>query len=283
MSIQMSVLFLLLVVINVGHSSRPVVTFTPNAKKIFTTESISMTCDVSPTVQKDAKYDWFRTGTHLHNGKTYTIPSAEISHSGSYQCFSQHASDSLRLDVSNGWVILQSPPQVYEGDDLSLRCHHYPGHNAGQTIFYKDNKVIQSWGYNDHIHIARVDVEMSGTYKCAKQVYHHLIYYKHGDEESILVRELFTTPTLKVTPNLVSMGDNMTLTCETSLQPSRPNTQLRFAFYRGGRMVQGFGVSNIYEVRIVQPEDSGKYSCEVETTDGGVRKRSAEQIIQISG
>ncbi|XP_069805904.1 high affinity immunoglobulin gamma Fc receptor I-like [Dendropsophus ebraccatus] len=281
MSIEMSMLLLLSVIINVGQSSRPVVTFTPNTKKIFTTESISMTCDVGPNAQDDRKYDWFRTGTHVHSGKTYEIHSAETGHSGSYQCFSQHASDSLRLDVSNGWVILQLPNQVYEGDNVTLRCHHYPGYPAGQTVFYRDNKVIQNWGSEDHFHIARMDLEMSGTYKCTKSVKHHLIYYRHGDEDSMLVRELFTTPTIKVTPNPVIVGGNMTLSCDTSPHPSRPYTQLQVTFYRDGRIVQGSGVSDIYEVYNVQLEDSGKYSCEVETTDGRVRKRSEEKLIQI--
>ncbi|XP_075700675.1 uncharacterized protein LOC142665026 [Rhinoderma darwinii] len=283
MSAKTSMLLFLSIIINVGHSSRPVVTFTPNTQKIFTNEPISMTCDVGPTAQKDQKYDWFKTGTHVYNGKTYAIKSAEISHSGSYQCFSQHASDSRRLDVSNGWVILQAPHQVYEGDNLTLRCHHYPGYPAGQTIFYKDNGVIQNWRDNDLFHIAMVDMEMSGTYRCAKQVKHHLIFYKHGDEDSIFVRELFTTPTIKVTLNSISKETNMTLTCSTSLHPSRQNTQLRFAFYREERIIQEFSVNDTYEVYIVHLEDSGKYSCEVETLDGRVRKKSAEQLIQIEG
>ncbi|XP_056419277.1 high affinity immunoglobulin gamma Fc receptor I-like [Hyla sarda] len=283
MSVEMSVLLLLLVsvFINVGHSSRPVVTFTPNSKKIFTTEAISMTCDAGPNAQEDQKYDWFRTGTHVHSGKTYAITSAESSDSGSYQCFSQHASDSLRLDISNGWVILQVPNQVYEGDDLTLKCHHFPGYPEGQTIFYKDNKVIQNWSYNDHFHIARLDLETSGKYKCIKQVKHHQIYFKHGDEESILVRELFTTPIIKVTANPVLINKTITLTCETSLYPSRQNTQLRFGFYREGQIVQGFDNNDSFNIYNVQLEDFRKYSCEVETTDGRVRKRSAEQIIQI--
>ncbi|KAM4014156.1 high affinity immunoglobulin gamma Fc receptor I-like [Anomaloglossus baeobatrachus] len=275
MSIEMSVLLLLFAIINAGHSSRPVVTFTPNVKKIFTTESLSMMCDVGSGEQKDQKYDWFKTGTHVHTGKTYAINSAETSHSGSYQCFSKHASDSHRLDVSNGWVILQTPNYVYEGDNLTLRCHHYPGYTAGQTIFYKDNTVIQNWGYNDHFHIPRVNMEMIGKYQCTKQVKHNLIYYNHGDEESILVRDLFTTPKIKVIQNPTSK-ENMTLRCETSLHSSRQNEELQFAFYKAGQILQKFSSDDICNIYVVQPEDFGEYSCEVKTEDGGVMKRSEE-------
>ncbi|XP_071970981.1 high affinity immunoglobulin gamma Fc receptor I-like isoform X2 [Engystomops pustulosus] len=281
MSPEMMVSLLLLVSLSVGHSSRPVVTFTPNSKRIFTTESLSMTCNVGPNVQEDQTYDWFKTGTHVHNGQNYTIESAEASDSGSYQCFSQHASDQQRLEVSNGWVILQAPNYVYEGDDLTLRCHHYPGYPAGQTRFYKDNRIIQNWSYDEFFHIAKLDVEMSGTYKCRKEVKHHLIYYKHGDEDSIFVRELFTTPTITVSPNPVRKEQKMTLKCQTSLHPPRPNTQLQFAFYREGQIVQEFSNNDTYEVFNVHSEDCGKYLCEVKTIDGKVEKKSAEQLIQI--
>ncbi|XP_044127301.1 Fc receptor-like protein 5 [Bufo gargarizans] len=281
MSPETSVLLLLMVLLNVGHSSRPVVTFTPNSKKIFRTESISMTCDVGPTEQNNQKYDWFRTGAHVHNGKTYAIESAKTSHSGSYQCFSQHASDPYRLDVSDGWVILQAPNYVYEGDDLTLRCHHYPAYTARQTQFYKDNKVIQSWIYNDLYRIPKVDTKMSGTYKCEKEVKRRLVYRKRRDEESIYVRELFSVPTISA--NLDSKEENMTLTCETSLYSSRPNTQLQFAFYNEGQILQEFGLSNTCEVNIGHLGHSGKYSCGAQTLDGKVWKKSAEQLIQIEG
>ncbi|XP_073422763.1 Fc receptor-like protein 6 [Dendrobates tinctorius] len=180
-----------------------------------------------------------------------------------------------------GWVILQTPNYVYEGDNLTLSCHHYPGYTAGQTIFYKDNTVLQNWGYNNLFHIPSVVMEMTGTYKCTKQVKHHLIYYSHGDEETILVRELFMTPIIKVIPN--PKQDNVTLKCETSLHPSRLKEELQFAFYKGGQILQQFSFNDTCDVYIVQRKDSGRYSCDVKTGDGRVKKRSLEKIIQRRG
>ncbi|XP_075139659.1 Fc receptor-like protein 5 [Leptodactylus fuscus] len=279
MSTEMSVLLLWLVLIPEGAAIRPAVTFTPDYKKIFTSEQITMTCDVGSTIGEGMDYIWYRDGVQVYNGKSYIIQYAETSHSGSYQCQTraEEISDPARLEVSHGWVILQTPLYVYEGDEINIRCHHYPGYYRGRTRFYKDKKNITDWSDNAEYYIRDVTKTTAGRYRCTKKG-----YKDHEDEVSLSVQDLFTTPTLSVTPQPVITTDKMALTCQTSLPPPpRHNTQLRIAFYREGGIVQGFGVSDTYEVYNVQLEDSGKYSCEVETTDGRVRKRSAERIIQI--
>ncbi|XP_075139667.1 high affinity immunoglobulin gamma Fc receptor I-like [Leptodactylus fuscus] len=284
MSAEMSVLLLWLVLIQEGAAIRPAVAFTPDYKKIFTTEQITMTCDVGSTIGEGMDYIWYKDSEQVYNGKSYIIQKAETSHSGSYQCQSRpgEISDPARLEVSHGWVILQIPLYVYEGDEINIRCHHYPGYSGGKTRFYKDNRVIRDWSDNAEYYIRDVTKTTAGKYNCTKQIYRRGIYYQYVDVVSLAVHDLFTTPTISVTPQPVITTDKMALTCQTSLPPPpRHNTQLRIAFYREGGIVQGFGVSDTYEVYNVQLEDSGKYSCEVETTDGRVRKRSAETIIQI--
>ncbi|XP_075139660.1 Fc receptor-like protein 5 [Leptodactylus fuscus] len=284
MSTEMSVLLLWLVLIQEGAAIKPVVTFTPDYKKIVRIDYITMTCDVGSTIGEGMDYIWYKDSKQVYNGRSYTIISAETSHSGSYQCQTRpgEISDPARLEVSNGWVILQTPLYVYEGDDIYIRCHHSRGYRGGRTQFYKDNRVLRDWSDNAEYYIGNVDKTKAGTYKCRKDVKYYEFYYQYEDEVSVSVEDLFTTPTISVTPQPVITTDKMALTCQTSLPPPpRHNTQLRIAFYREGGIVQGFGVSDTYEVYNVQLEDSGKYSCEVETTDGRVRKRSAETIIQI--
>ncbi|CAN2390110.1 Fc receptor-like [Pristimantis euphronides] len=240
-----------------------------------------MTCDGGSAIGEGVTYIWYKDKRHVHNGKSYTIQSAETSHSGNYQCQTRpgEISDPARLDVSDGRVILQTPLHVYEGDEITIRCHHNPGYAGGWTIFYKDDSIIRQWANNAEYYIGNVDRMTAGTYGCRKQVQYVSQFFQ--DHIFVSVQELFTTPTITVTPQPVYKKDNMTLKCETSLLPSRQDTQLRFTFYREGWIVQGLSISDIYEVYNVQLEDSGKYSCEVETTDGRVRKRSAEQSLQI--
>ncbi|XP_069805617.1 high affinity immunoglobulin gamma Fc receptor I-like [Dendropsophus ebraccatus] len=283
MSAETSLLLLCLLLIQEGAAIRPVVTFTPDYRKIFTSEDITMSCDVASTIGEELRYIWYKDSYALDFGKSYIIQDAGTFHRGSYQCETSNGgrSDPVRLDVSAGWVILQTPLYVYEGDDLTIRCHHRPGSTGGLTMWYKENRVIRGWTDNAEYHIGNVDRNTAGTYNCIKKNSYSGRYNQHGDKVSVSVEELFTTPTIKVTPHPVIEGGNVTLTCETSLPPPRHNTQLRVTFYRAGQIVLISGVSDIYGVYNVQLEDSGKYSCEVETTDGRVRKRSAERVIQI--
>ncbi|XP_066465198.1 high affinity immunoglobulin gamma Fc receptor I-like isoform X2 [Eleutherodactylus coqui] len=259
------------------------VTFNPDWNKIFKGESVNMTCDVDPTAEEDVTYHWFKDSNYVDSGKTYSISSAQPSHSGNYQCQSSSGdkSDPVRLEVYNGYVILQAPPYVYEGDNLTLRCHHYPGYPAGQTIFYKNAVVIKNWGPEDELHIKNVDVTSSSKYKCSKKVKHHLIYYTHTDEISVSVQELFSIPTITVKPLSVTEGDHMTLTCHTKLSLLRLTTVLQFAFYQDGRNIQEFGSSNNYDIPSATLKDSGDYKCEVKTSNPIMKKMSAAFTIQV--
>ncbi|XP_075048097.1 Fc receptor-like protein 5 [Mixophyes fleayi] len=177
--------------------------------------------------------------------------------------------------------ILQTPPRVYEGDNLIIRCHHRPGYSSGHTIFYKDNGVIRDWGPDPVLHIGNVVVRTAGKYKCNKEIRGSSWQGQFEDAVSIDVQELFSLPQIKVTPHPVIAGDNMTLTCDTSLSPLRQMTELQFAFYRDGRNVQEFSSSDKYGVLSAQLEDSGNYYCDIKTSNNAVNKTSKVLTIEI--
>ncbi|XP_066428568.1 low affinity immunoglobulin gamma Fc region receptor III-A-like, partial [Eleutherodactylus coqui] len=106
--------------------------------------------------------------------------------SGSYRCQTRpgEISDPARLDVSNGWFILQTPLYVYEGDEIHIRCHHRPGYFGGPTIYYKDDRVIRDWTDNAEYYIGHVDGTTAGTYRCGKKIAGQNIHY---DEASVSV------------------------------------------------------------------------------------------------
>ncbi|KAG9465348.1 hypothetical protein GDO78_018471, partial [Eleutherodactylus coqui] len=151
---------------------RPAVTFSPNYKKIFTTESITMTCEGDSTIGGGPNYIWSKDNSPVHNGKSYTIQSAGTSDSGSYRCQTRpgEISDPARLDVSDGYVILQTPLYVYEGDYINIRCHHRPGYSGERTRFYKDNTVIRDWTDNAEYYIGKIDGMTAGIYRCEKVI-----------------------------------------------------------------------------------------------------------------
>ncbi|OCT66596.1 hypothetical protein XELAEV_18042849mg, partial [Xenopus laevis] len=229
---------------------RPVIS-SPNWNPIFSGESVTLTCNVTSTAQENLRYSWYWDGSRMPRyQQDLIIQSARETDRGDYQCQAgaNERSDSVTLDIKSNLLILQAPPAVHEGDSLS---------------------------------IGRVDVTASGTYGCRKDIYYNSQYQTIYAELDITVSELFTVPQIKVSPDQVTEGDHMTITCDTKLSPHRETTELQFAFYRNEHNVQGFSSSNQYGVPSAQLEDSGNYICEVQTPTDTVRKRSNMAIIQI--
>ncbi|KAG8560150.1 hypothetical protein GDO81_014811 [Engystomops pustulosus] len=106
---------------------------------------------------------------------------------------------------------------------------------------------------------------------------------RRSNSINIWIQELFSPPVLEISSDLINEGDNMTLSCDTNLSEHRLDTSLQYAFYRDGGNVQGFSSSNKYEVQFISVENSGTYTCEIQTSDTRVRKRSLGLHIQGSG
>ncbi|OCT66589.1 hypothetical protein XELAEV_18042842mg [Xenopus laevis] len=230
--------------------------------KLDPNESVTLTCNVTPTAQWNLRYSWYRDGHRISGDQQrHVIMSARETDSGTYQCQAgaNEKSDSVTLHIKTSWLILQANPAVHEGDSLSLRCHSRSGYITRNQVFYKDNKIIESPVSDSVLHIGRVNVTTSGTYKCEKAIYTSI----YSDKKYISVSELFTAPKVKVRPDQVTEGDHMTITCDTKLSPHRETTELQFVFYRNGHNVQGFSSSNQYGVPSAQLEDSGNYTCEL--------------------
>ncbi|KAG9465063.1 hypothetical protein GDO78_018996, partial [Eleutherodactylus coqui] len=194
---------------------RPAVTFSLNYKKIFTAESIMMTCDGGSTIGGGPNYIWYKDNFPVHNGKSYTIQRARTSHRGSYRCRTStgELSDPARLDVSDGIVILQTPLYVYEGDDINLRCHHRPRYSGGLSRFIKDKSVIRAWTDSAVFQIGNVDRTTAGTYRCDKVISGQKIYY---DEVSVSVEGKSRISYIRIIPqHLYTDG--------VTLSPDRPS------------------------------------------------------------
>ncbi|XP_077323970.1 Fc receptor-like protein 5 [Lithobates pipiens] len=281
MSPKFSALLILIILDKAGSFVRPpMVTFNPNWDKIFTTESLTMSCNVRSPIPADMSYTWFKNNNLIHRGQSFVIRNAKQVNSGNYQCkgTNTNLSDPVKLIVSHDYVILQSPLYIHEGDDVNLRCHHYPGYSGRETIFYKDNGVIRNWGSDPEFRIYNIYLGGSRGYKCTKEVYHHLGYYQHSGGTSIPMKEIFTTPEIKVTPLPVTEGDNVTVTCHTNVSPYRPETELQFAFYKDMQNVQSFNSSNQYRLQSAKVENSGRYYCEAKTVSGRIIVKSSKML-----
>ncbi|OCT66588.1 hypothetical protein XELAEV_18042839mg, partial [Xenopus laevis] len=157
---------------------RPVISFSPNWNPIFSGESVTLTCNVTPTAQGNLEYSWYRGEHWISGDQDRVIQAASWSDRGNYQCQAgaNERSEYFRLDVSYDYpLILQVPPTVYEGDlyegdSLSLRCHSRSGFFTRNQVFYRDNKIIESPVSESVLHIGPVNITASGTYKCQKEI-----------------------------------------------------------------------------------------------------------------
>ncbi|XP_077330538.1 low affinity immunoglobulin gamma Fc region receptor III-A-like [Lithobates pipiens] len=158
------ILLIYLMIQHPGYAKMPVVMVIPNYNKILTGEKIMMTCGVE---SDPSRCSWYHQNILIYTGKDYVISMTEIRHSGDYQCQNSagERSEIVTVNVTTGQVILQAPVYMDEGDDVSIRC--YSSYPAKQTIFYKNNRMIQN-NDSDLLHIKSTD--LTSTYRCSKQV-----------------------------------------------------------------------------------------------------------------
>ncbi|XP_073465192.1 low affinity immunoglobulin gamma Fc region receptor III-like [Aquarana catesbeiana] len=154
---------------------KPVVTFTPNWGNVIYKDSVILTCDVPSTVPEESQiYHWYKDKRPIPGDqqRLFTIRSSVEEDSGDYQCqiIGGDISDPVFLNVTRNVVILQRPPSaIYEGDPLTLRCHHAKRFNAINPKFYKDDQEIQSSKYYSELDIHNITMSQSGLYKCTKE------------------------------------------------------------------------------------------------------------------
>ncbi|PIO15295.1 hypothetical protein AB205_0055920, partial [Aquarana catesbeiana] len=175
---------------------KPVVTFTPNWGNIIFYDNVTLTCDVPSTVPEEPRtYHWYKDSRPIPGDqqRLHIIRSSVEEDRGDYQCrtIGGDISDPVFLDVTINFVILQRPPSViYEGDPLTLRCHHLIFFDEINTKFYKDDQEIKSSESDSTFHIPYITMSQSGLYKCTKQIHHNDLpnVHEHSDVSFISVK-----------------------------------------------------------------------------------------------
>ncbi|KAM3919054.1 Fc receptor-like protein 2 [Leptodactylus fuscus] len=150
-----------------------------------------------------------------------------------------------------------------------------------EFAFYRDGWKVQDSSPSNKYEVQSAQLEDSGNYTCnVKTMISSTM--KLSDGYNIRVQELFSPPVLKVSPELVNDGDIITLICDTNLTEPRWSTELQYVFYRDGERVQGFSSDNKYEVQFIPEEHSGTYTCEIQTPNSKIKKRSQDLHVQES-
>ncbi|XP_075049610.1 Fc receptor-like protein 4 [Mixophyes fleayi] len=225
---------------------------------------------------------------------TYRVPSAQPEDSGNYKCavrtyktgpWKMSNVSSVKIEeLFSSPKMKMAPNTIIEGNNMILTCDTTLAPLGNTTelefAFYKTGQNVQEFNLFDTYRDPSVHLEDSGNYYCEVRTSSGSVR-KRSNVLSIQIEELFSYPKIKMVPSTIIGGENMTLTCDTTLAPLRDTTILEFAFYRDGRNVQEFNLSATYRVLSAQLEDSGNYYCEVRTITSNVRKRSNVLYIQI--
>ncbi|XP_063802984.1 Fc receptor-like A [Pseudophryne corroboree] len=271
---------------NPADVDRPSVTFTPDWRKMFYNETLTLGCTGLSNAQGNQTYIWYRNNNKLDISQQYfTIASIQLYDRAQYQCQtgSSNRSEAVRPHVITDLTILRVPRYVFEGDILIVKCDSRLDVNTTNAVitFYKNAKYLKAKSTDSNVFIGKVDLSVAGRYSCMKKALFNNVEKTSEDEESISVTELFSVPEIKIHPYTISMNAEMTLTCVTTLHPLKAGTELYFAFYKNGWHVQGLSLSNKYIVQSAKAEDSGDYTCEVRTATNSVWKMSQISTIQV--
>ncbi|XP_038624284.1 LOW QUALITY PROTEIN: high affinity immunoglobulin gamma Fc receptor I-like [Tachyglossus aculeatus] len=276
--------FLLVLALGLGRADDPpkaTLTLNPRWVSVFKDDHVTLSCNGphSPGNTTHWSHNGMETETRT---PTYSIWATTFNDSGDYQCRMGGStfSDTIRLVVYSGWLLLQTSDWVFlEGDQLTLRCRGWRDELVYKVTFYQDGTARKYSLNSTDFFIPRANSSHSGSYNCSGIIKKH---FHMSAALSITILELFPPPMLRAAPSTKPReGSPLNLTCDTQLNPRRPDPRLRFSFYRDNRMVRGWDGSPEYRIPVAQSGDSGSYRCEAATDTKSVWKRSPEMWIWV--
>ncbi|XP_041430454.1 Fc receptor-like protein 5 [Xenopus laevis] len=240
----------------------PVISFSPNWNPVVSDDSVTLTCNLDPNPEGEKRYSWYRDNKELsHYEKNYTIQAAHIQNSGYYQCQAgtSEKSDAVRLDFRVGPVILQAPPSVREGHSLSFRCHSHLNNDTGDAQYYQNGTIMESSGTGSVLQAGKAHMNMTGTYRCAKEFAENL-FPIYSDEELIYVAGAGIKPVVTINPEWgkILLNDSVTLSC---IVASTKSEIQRYVWYKDGDWIPG--EQKNFTLENAQEKDIGNYQCQI--------------------
>ncbi|XP_069783095.1 Fc receptor-like protein 4 isoform X2 [Narcine bancroftii] len=265
--------------------------------EIFVSQPLAITCHVEkfdPGVRLTyIFYKDFKTLQDHSEINYWNVGSALMDDSGTYSCAVLSMWRSLRKEsnvvaitvkqvFSEPELRISHVPTVFEGDELKFLCFVETIHANVllQYIFFKNAKDLKAAQYSREMHISAASLENSGTYYCEVHAQAFGLR-KTSHEVSILVKEIFSTPTLSAKPETqVREGQMLKLLCQVEIFQAFP---LRRTFYKGGNVLKLSDAETYLIESVSWPHDSGVYQCEAAVRSRGVKKMSNEIVISVQG
>ncbi|XP_072884649.1 Fc receptor-like protein 5 isoform X2 [Hemitrygon akajei] len=195
---------------------------------------------------------------------------------------SDKVSVSVRELFSKPLLRIDHALEFLEGELLTLDCfvetiiYDVPLHYA----FHKDFWVLNASSEFHQMYVGAVRPEHSGTYFCEASS-QQLDVRKTSEEVFILVRELFSKPTLEADYEAeIFEGDPLMLTC--FVQMNSFNALLKYTFYKDDETLESASDINQIWIEAVSLQHSGTYYCEANAVAQAVVKSSNEVFISVN-
>ncbi|MGH0172935.1 UNVERIFIED_CONTAM: hypothetical protein FKN15_015381 [Acipenser sinensis] len=162
--------------------------------------------------------------------------------------------------------------QIYESESVTLRCQvpgnytewRFTWYNAGANGPVTQDFYISTDG--DSYTISSAAQYHSGVYACRGGRRGNPSYSTISNSLTLIVSELFSTPTLTVLPDAsVWEGEAVMLQCGAHIY--KQGTQLQYSYSNSG-------AASPNTIPAVVLSDEGSYQCEVEAAETGLKKRS---------
>ncbi|XP_053330406.1 Fc receptor-like protein 5 [Spea bombifrons] len=268
-----------------------------NARPQGTSEgtNVTLTCNTTlspPRRGTQLQFAFYKDGERVQDfdiSNTYQLWSARPEDSGSYTCKVKTAtnicktSNSIHVTIQELFTfpkVRANAELAIEGAEMTLTCDATgPRATELQYAFYRDEHIVKGFGPSNEYQVHVAKSNDSGLYACVVKTSRSNII-KRSIAVTIQVQELFSDPEIEVSPPTISEGVNMTLTCNATRRSVR-DTEIQFAFYKNGEIVQDFGLSNKYHVSSAKPEEGGNYVCEARALSFSVKRISNVLSIQV--
>ncbi|XP_063295387.1 Fc receptor-like protein 5 [Pelobates fuscus] len=271
--------------------SYPEISYQPNP--VTKSDNVTLTCDTTLSPHRadmELQFAFYRNWHNVQEfglSNQYQLWTIQLEDTGYFNCEVKTATDSVRKKSIRRRIQIQelSFPQikvnsqeVTEGAEMTLTCDTISQYLTNLlTGFYRDGEMVQGFNLSNKYQVQSTQLEDSGNYTCEVSTSNYnvkkrsrVFHIQIQGSISFWVIVPLGQP-VELLLNVYVSRSGMSLTCDTI---SRYPKDLLFAFYRDGEMVQGFSLSNTYQVQSTQLEDSGNYTCEVRTSNYNVKKRS---------
>ncbi|XP_020730672.2 low affinity immunoglobulin gamma Fc region receptor III-A-like isoform X2 [Odocoileus virginianus] len=149
--------------------SKAVVDLDPVWDRVLKNDSVTLKCKGTYPVE-DNSTKWWHNGT-LTSKQTssYLIENAQVEDSGEYNCQTglSAPSNPVKLEVHEGWLLLQTPQRVVNaGKPIHLKCHSWKNTTVVKVQYFQNGRGKKFFRQNSDFRIPEAQLEHSGSYFC---------------------------------------------------------------------------------------------------------------------